>query len=76
MSSVSISDGLLSLLALLSAQDAPAIDMDLPGIPVTAEILNVDAGLIQPDISFSSRRFGNWSGDYGPLLVSYGRLNH
>lgn len=64
---------LVLLLALLTALDAMAIDMYLPGMPAIAADFGVSAGRIQQTLSVFLAGLAIGQGLYGPLLDRYGR---
>lgn len=68
-----ISNGLILLLALLTALDAVGIDMYLPAMPAIAESFGVDAGQIQQTLVVFLVGLAIGQALYGPLLDSYGR---
>ncbi|MCG2602492.1 MAG: multidrug effflux MFS transporter [Achromobacter sp.] len=68
-----IGAGLILLLALLTALDAMAIDMYLPGMPAIAEDFGVSAGRIQQTLSVFLAGLAIGQALYGPLLDRYGR---
>ncbi|MFG6668133.1 multidrug effflux MFS transporter [Halomonas sp. HNIBRBA4712] len=70
---VAIGTGLLILLALITALDAMAIDMYLPGMPDIAEDLNVSAGHIQQTLAVFLIGLAVGQAIYGPLLDRFGR---
>ncbi|SHF75594.1 MFS transporter, DHA1 family, bicyclomycin/chloramphenicol resistance protein [Lampropedia hyalina DSM 16112] len=65
--------GLILLLALLTALDAMAIDLYLPGMPFMATDLGVGAGRIQQTLSIFLIGLAVGQCIYGPLLDCYGR---
>lgn len=65
--------GLILLLALLTALDAMAIDMYLPGMPAIADDFGVSAGRIQQTLSVFLAGLAIGQALYGPLLDRYGR---
>ncbi|WP_018918399.1 multidrug effflux MFS transporter [Vreelandella zhanjiangensis] len=69
----SIGTGLLILLALITALDAMAIDMYLPGMPNIAEDLGVSAGHIQQTLAVFLIGLAVGQAIYGPLLDRFGR---
>ncbi|ALB62466.1 Multidrug resistance transporter, Bcr/CflA family [Cronobacter condimenti 1330] len=69
----SLSLSLILLLALLTALDAMAIDMYLPGMPDIAAEFGVPAGRIQQTLSIFLAGLAIGQGIYGPLLDRYGR---
>lgn len=69
----SVGLALLLLLALLTALDAMAIDMYLPGMPALAADFGVDAGRIQQTLSIFLAGLAIGQGLYGPLLDRFGR---
>lgn len=64
---------LLILLALVTALDAMAIDMYLPGMPAMAEAFDVPPGRIQQTLSVFLAGLAIGQGLYGPLLDRFGR---
>lgn len=68
-----ISISLLLLMALLTALDAMAIDMYLPGMPDIAEDLQVPFGKIQQTLAIFLAGLAIGQGIYGPLLDRFGR---
>ncbi len=64
---------LIILLALLTALDAMAIDMYLPGMASIAEDLGVSAGSVQQTLAVFLAGLAIGQGIYGPLLDRYGR---
>ncbi|CAM6533957.1 multidrug effflux MFS transporter [Enterobacter intestinihominis] len=64
---------LILLLALLTALDAMAIDMYLPGMPDIAADLNVGAGRIQQTLAVFLAGLAIGQGCYGPFLDRFGR---
>ncbi|MBR8654070.1 multidrug effflux MFS transporter [Achromobacter sp. Marseille-Q0513] len=68
-----IGAGLILLLALLTALDAMAIDMYLPGMPAIADDFGVSAGRIQQTLSVFLAGLAIGQALYGPLLDRYGR---
>ncbi|RUR54191.1 multidrug effflux MFS transporter [Vreelandella populi] len=68
-----IGTGLLILLALITALDAMAIDMYLPGMPDIAEDLGVSAGQIQQTLAIFLIGLAVGQAIYGPLLDRFGR---
>ncbi|HCA18067.1 MAG TPA: Bcr/CflA family drug resistance efflux transporter [Alcaligenes faecalis] len=64
---------LILLLALLTALDAMAIDMYLPGMPAIAQELGASPGRIQQTLSIFLAGLAIGQGFYGPLLDRYGR---
>ena len=64
---------LLLLLALLTALDAMAIDMYLPGMPDIASDFAVSSGRIQQTLSVFLAGLAIGQGIYGPLLDRFGR---
>lgn len=64
---------LIVLLALVTALEALAIDMYLPGMPAMAVELDVTAGRIQQTLSVFLIGLAIGQGLYGPLLDRYGR---
>ncbi|WP_447554785.1 multidrug effflux MFS transporter [Vreelandella sp. EE22] len=68
-----IGTGLLILLALITALDAMAIDMYLPGMPDIAEDLGVSAGHIQQTLAIFLIGLAMGQAIYGPLLDRFGR---
>lgn len=69
----SLSLSLIMLLALLTALDAMAIDMYLPGMPDIAAEFDASAGRIQQTLSVFLAGLAIGQGIYGPLLDRYGR---
>lgn len=69
----SIGLALVILLALLTALDAMAIDMYLPGMPAIAQAFDTSAGRIQQTLSIFLAGLAIGQGLYGPLLDRYGR---
>ncbi|MEB6377749.1 multidrug effflux MFS transporter [Leclercia adecarboxylata] len=72
-SAVNIRLPLILLLALLTALDAMAIDMYLPGMPDIAADLNVGAGRIQQTLAVFLAGLAIGQGCYGPFLDRFGR---
>ncbi|CAB3707499.1 Bicyclomycin resistance protein [Achromobacter deleyi] len=68
-----IGAGLILLLALLTALDAMAIDMYLPGMPAIAGDFGVSPGRIQQTLSIFLAGLAIGQALYGPLLDRYGR---
>lgn len=68
-----ISAGLILLLALLTALDAMAIDLYLPGMPSMAVEFGVSSGRIQQTLSIFLVGLAVGQAVYGPLLDRYGR---
>lgn len=68
-----ISAGLIVLLALLTALDAMAIDLYLPGMPSMALEFGVSPGRIQQTLSIFLVGLAVGQALYGPLLDRYGR---
>jgi len=68
-----LSLSLILLLALLTALDAMAIDMYLPGMPDIATDFNASSGRIQQTLSIFLAGLAIGQGIYGPLLDRYGR---
>ncbi|MEH4877857.1 multidrug effflux MFS transporter [Klebsiella variicola] len=68
-----LSLSLILLLALLTALDAMAIDMYLPGMPDIAADFNASAGRIQQTLSVFLAGLAIGQGLYGPLLDRFGR---
>lgn len=64
---------LVLLLALVTALDAMAIDMYLPGMPAMAMDLQVSEGRIQQTLSIFLAGLAVGQSVYGPLLDSFGR---
>ncbi len=64
---------LILLLALLTALDAMAIDMYLPGMPDIATDFDASAGRIQQTLSIFLAGLAIGQGLYGPLLDRFGR---
>lgn len=64
---------LILLLALLTALDAMAIDMYLPGMPAIAADYGVSPGRIQQTLSIFLAGLAIGQGIYGPLLDRFGR---
>lgn len=64
---------LIVLLALLTALDAMAIDMYLPGMPAMAQAFGVPPGRIQQTLAVFLAGLAVGQGLYGPLLDRYGR---
>lgn len=64
---------LIVLLALLTALDAMAIDMYLPGMPDIAADFHVSPGRIQQTLSVFLAGLAIGQGIYGPLLDRFGR---
>lgn len=72
-SASSIGLPLVLLLALLTALDAMAIDMYLPGMPIIASELGVSAGRVQQTLAVFLAGLAIGQAIYGPLLDRYGR---
>ncbi|ROR13688.1 multidrug effflux MFS transporter [Erwinia sp. JUb26] len=70
---VRISPALIVLLSLLTALDAMAIDMYLPGMPEMAAALNTDAGQVQLTLAIFLAGLAIGQALYGPLLDRFGR---
>lgn len=70
---VQIGASLIILLALLTALDAMAIDMYLPGMASIAEDLGVSAGSVQQTLAVFLAGLAIGQAMYGPLLDRYGR---
>lgn len=68
-----VGTAMVLLLALLTALDAMAIDMYLPGMPAIAADLGVSDGRIQQTLSVFLAGLAIGQGLYGPLLDRYGR---
>ncbi|MBJ9999721.1 multidrug effflux MFS transporter [Erwinia sp. S38] len=68
-----ISPALIVLLSLLTALDAMAIDMYLPGMPDMAVAFNTDAGRMQLTLAIFLAGLAIGQALYGPLLDRYGR---
>lgn len=64
---------LVILLALLTALDAMAIDMYLPGMPMIAQTYGVSAGSVQQTLSIFLAGLALGQCLYGPLLERFGR---
>lgn len=64
---------LVILLALLTALDAMAIDMYLPGMPMIAQTYGVSAGSVQQTLSVFLAGLALGQCLYGPLLERFGR---
>lgn len=64
---------LVILLALLTALDAMAIDMYLPGMPMIAQTYDVSAGSVQQTLSVFLAGLALGQCLYGPLLDRFGR---
>lgn len=64
---------LVILLALLTALDAMAIDMYLPGMPMIAQTYEVSAGSVQQTLSVFLAGLALGQCLYGPLLERFGR---
>lgn len=64
---------LIILLALLTALDAMAIDMYLPGMPAIAQDFGVPPSRIQQTLAVFLAGLALGQGLYGPLLDRYGR---
>ncbi|PWF24143.1 multidrug effflux MFS transporter [Corticimicrobacter populi] len=71
--SLPLGTSMILLLALLTALDAMAIDMYLPGMPAIAEDFGVPAGKAQQTLSVFLIGLAIGQGLYGPLLDRYGR---
>lgn len=69
----SLAWSLILLLAMLTALDAMAIDMYLPGMPAIAQELGVSSGRIQQTLSIFLAGLALGQGIYGPLLDRFGR---
>lgn len=69
----SLAWSLILLLAMLTALDAMAIDMYLPGMPAIAQELGVSPGRIQQTLSIFLAGLALGQGIYGPLLDRFGR---
>ncbi len=69
----SVSLGLIVLLALLTALDALAIDMYLPGMPSMAVDFGVPDGRIQQTLAVFLIGLAIGQGLYGPVLDRFGR---
>lgn len=69
----SIGLGLVILLALLTALDAMAIDMYLPGMPAIAGDFGVSDGRIQQTLAIFLAGLAVGQGLYGPILDRFGR---
>jgi DHA1 family bicyclomycin/chloramphenicol resistance-like MFS transporter len=65
--------GLVILLALLTALDALAIDMYLPGMPTIASEFGVPDGRIQQTLAIFLAGLAAGQGLYGPVLDRFGR---
>lgn len=65
--------GLVILLALLTALDAMAIDMYLPGMPAIASDFGVSDGRIQQTLAIFLAGLAVGQGLYGPVLDRFGR---
>lgn len=72
-SSHTLGISLILLLALLTALDAMAIDMYLPGMPFIAVDFEASAGRIQQTLSVFLAGLAIGQGIYGPLLDRFGR---
>lgn len=68
-----LSMALVILLALLTALDAMAIDMYLPGMPMIAQTYDVSAGSVQQTLSVFLAGLALRQCLYGPLLDRFGR---
>lgn len=64
---------LVILLALLTALDAMAIDMYLPGMPMIAQTYEVSAGSVQQTLAVFLAGLALGQCLYGPLLERFGR---
>ena len=64
---------LVTLLALLTALDAMAIDLYLPAMPTIAEALQVSSGEVQQTLAIFLAGLAIGQGIYGPLLDRFGR---
>lgn len=64
---------LVLLLAFLTALDALAIDMYLPGMPQIAESLNASAGQVQQTLAIFLGGLAIGQGLYGPFIDRFGR---
>ena len=71
--SAAISAAMIVLLALLTALDAMAIDMYLPGMPAIARDFGVAPSRIQQTLAVFLAGLALGQGLYGPLLDRYGR---
>lgn len=69
----SLGAALIVLLALLTALDAMAIDMYLPGMPAIGEEMGASAGRVQQTLAVFLIGLAIGQGLYGPLLDRYGR---
>lgn len=69
----SLGFSLILLLSLLTALDAMAIDMYLPGMPNMAADFNVSPGRIQQTLSIFLAGLAIGQSIYGPLLDRFGR---
>lgn len=69
----SIGMALVVLLAMLTALDAMAIDMYLPGMPAIGLEFDISAGEVQQTLAIFLIGLAFGQGLYGPLLDSYGR---
>nr|WP_321456765.1 MFS transporter [uncultured Cohaesibacter sp.] len=72
-SSQPVSMLLVTLLALLTALDAMAIDLYLPAMPTIAEALQVSSGEVQQTLAVFLAGLAIGQGIYGPLLDRFGR---
>ncbi|TVL38071.1 multidrug effflux MFS transporter [Shewanella algae] len=72
-SSQPVSILLVTLLALLTALDAMAIDLYLPAMPTIAEALKVSPGEVQQTLAVFLAGLAIGQGIYGPLLDRFGR---
>lgn len=70
---LSLGTAMILLLALLTALDAMAIDMYLPGMLAIAQEFGVSAGRAQQTLSIFLIGLAIGQGLYGPLLDRYGR---
>lgn len=64
---------LVTLLALLTALDAMAINLYLPAMPTIAEALQVSSGEVQQTLAIFLAGLAIGQGIYGPLLDRFGR---
>ncbi len=71
--SKTVSLGLLMLLASIIAITPLAIDMYLPAMPVMADELGTDIGLIQQSLSIYLAAYGVGMLLFGPLADAIGR---